>query len=121
MMEKLLELQRDDGMWGQLIDDPGSWGETSGTAMFAFAFIKGVKNGWLDAAKYAPAARKAYLAVCATMDELGNVAGVCIGTGAKNDRQYYYDRRKINGDPHGQAPLLWCVNELISFPAKRAD
>ena len=118
MMETLLSLQRPDGMWGQLIDDPESWGETSGTAMFAFAFIKGVKLGWLDAEKYAPAARKAYLAVCAKMDELGNVADVCIGTGAKNDRQYYYDRKKINGDPHGQAPLLWCVNELISVSGK---
>ena len=62
-----------------------------------------------------PSARKAYLAVCETMDADGNVASVCCGTGAKNDRQYYYDRKKINGDPHGQAPLLWCVNALIGY------
>ena len=117
MMETLLKFQRPDGLWGQLVDDPESWGETSGTAMFAFAFIKGVKHGWLDAATYAPAARKAYLAVCATMDADGNVANVCCGTGAKNDRQYYYDRKKINGDPHGQAPLLWCVNALLGYDA----
>ena len=113
MMETLLSLQRPNGMWGQLIDDPKSWDETSGTAMFAYAFMKGVRHGWLDAQKYAPAARKAYVAVCSTMDGLGNVTGVCIGTGARNDRQYYYDRKKIDGDPHGQAPLLWCVNELL--------
>ena len=113
MMETLFSLQRPNGMWGQLIDDPKSWDETSGTAMFAYAFMKGVRHGWIDAEKYAPAARKAYIAVCSTMDGLGNVTGVCIGTGARNDRQYYYDRKKIDGDPHGQAPLLWCVNELL--------
>jgi hypothetical protein len=115
MMDALLKAQKSDGFWGQLVDDPESWSEISCTAMFAYSFIKGVKNGWLDAAEYAPAARKAYLAVCATMDEYGNVADVCCGTGAKNSRQYYYDRKKINGDPHGQAPLLWCVNELIDM------
>ena len=114
MMETLLETQRPDGLWGQLVDDPSSWGETSATAMFAYSFIMGVKHGWLDAARYAPAARKAYLAVCGKMDALGNVADVCCGTGARNDRQYYYDRRKINGDPHGQAPMLWCVNLLLA-------
>lgn len=113
MMETLLKLQRPDGLWGQLVDDPESWAETSGTAMFAYSFIMGVKHGWLDAARYAPAARKAYLAVCGRMDALGNVADVCCGTGAKNDRQYYLDRQKINGDPHGQAPMLWCVNLLL--------
>jgi rhamnogalacturonyl hydrolase YesR len=118
MMETLLETQRPDGLWGQLVDDPSSWGETSATAMFAYSFIMGVKHGWLDAARYAPAARKAYLAVCGKMDTLGNVADVCCGTGARNDRQYYYDRRKINGDPHGQAPMLWCVNLLLEWPPR---
>ena len=31
----------------------------------------------------------------------------------KNDKQYYYDRRRIVGDYHGQAPLLWCCFALI--------
>ena len=43
------------------IDQPDCWAETSGSAMFTFAFIKGVKNGWLNAKEYAPLARKAWL------------------------------------------------------------
>ncbi len=68
MMETLLGLQRPSGLWGQLVDDPDprSWDETSGSLMFAYAFIMGCKHGWIDAAKYAPAARKAYLAVART-------------------------------------------------------
>lgn len=113
MMKTLLSLQRASGLWGQLVDDPNSWDETSGSLMFAYGFIMGCKRGWLDAAVYAPAARKAYLAAVSRLDEFGNVPDVCIGTGAENDRQYYYGRRRINGDPHGQAPLLWCVNQLL--------
>ena len=30
-----------------------------------------------------------------------------------NDKQYYYDRPRITGDYHGQAPYLWCVTALM--------
>ena len=113
MMETLLAHQREDGTWGQLVDDPESWSETSGTAMFAYAFAEGVRNGWLDAGKYGPAARKAYLALVAMMDEWGNLASVCEGTPARNDRSHYISRRRVNGDPHGQAALLWLCRALL--------
>lgn len=113
MMATLLRYQRESGLWGQLVDDPRSWEETSGSLMFAYGFILGCKMGWLDAATYAPAARKAYLAVASSLDAYGNVPNVCCGTGAENSREYYYQREKINGDPHGQAPLLWCCVELV--------
>ena len=115
MMETLLRNQRPSGLWGQLVDVPESWDETSGSLMFAYGFVMGCKHGWLDAAAYAPAARKAYLAVATRLDAYGNVPDVCCGTGAENSRQYYFDRKKINGDPHGQAPLLWCVNALLDY------
>ena len=115
MMATLLRYQRASGLWGQLVDDPQCWEETSGSLMFAYGFIVGCKMGWLDAAAYAPAARKAYLAVADSLDAYGNVPNVCCGTGAENSRDYYYGRRKINGDPHGQAPLLWCCVELADF------
>ena len=117
MMAALLKYQRADGLWGQLIDDPQSWSETSGSAMFTYAFIMGVKNGWLDPAVYGPAARKAWLALVGKLDANANIADVCIGTGKKNDHQYYLDRSRINGDAHGQAPMMWCVNALLE-PAK---
>ena len=41
MMAGLLRHQRPDGLWGQLVDDPDIWPETSGSAMFAYAFIEG--------------------------------------------------------------------------------
>lgn len=113
MMAALLKYQRPDGMWRQLIDDEGAWPETSGTGMFAFAMITGVRNGWLDAETYGPAARQAWLALVTYLDEHGDVRDVCEGTNKKADRQYYLDRKRITGDLHGQAPVIWCATALL--------
>lgn len=117
MMKSLKSHQGEKGMWNQLIDEPDFWPETSGTGMFAYAFIVGVKEGWLDAAEYAPAARKAWLAMVPYIDQRNNVTEVCIGTGKKNDKQYYYDRPRNAGDLHGQAPYLWCAAALLEKTA----
>ncbi|ATC65817.1 glycosyl hydrolase [Nibricoccus aquaticus] len=113
MMAALLKYQSEDGMWRQLIDGPDSWKESSGTGMFTFAFITGVKNGWLDAETYGPAARKGWLALVGQINPDGAVRDVCEGTNKKNDRQYYLDRLRIVGDLHGQAPVLWCATALL--------
>ena len=113
MMASLLKYQGEDGMWKQLIDDPASWAETSSTGMFTFAFITGVKNGWLDKKSYAPAARKAWLKLITYLDGNANISEVCEGTNKKNDRQYYLDRKRNIGDLHGQAPVLWCATALL--------
>ena len=47
MMESLRHYQRDNGLWGQLIDSQEAWDETSSSAMFTYAMIMGVKKGWL--------------------------------------------------------------------------
>ena len=117
MMETLLMYQRKDGLWSQLVDmpdDPRNWGESSCTAMFAYAYLVGVRHGWLDGATYGPAARRAYDALCARMDKWGNVAGTCEGTGKRNDLDYYFNRHQVNGDPHAQAPMLWIASVLIA-------
>jgi len=113
MMNTLKQYQRSDGMWGQLVDDPSSWAESSGTAMFAYAMITGVKRGWLDKKEFTPIARKAWLAIVSQINENGDVTDVCEGTNKKNDRQYYLDRMRITGDMHGQAPILWCAAALL--------
>jgi unsaturated rhamnogalacturonyl hydrolase len=112
MMRTLKAQQDSSGMWHQLVDDPASWVETSGAAMFAYAMITGVKKGWLNAAEYAPVARKAWLALVPYINSEGDVKEVCEGTNKKNDRQYYLDRKRITGDMHGQAPYLWCAAAL---------
>ncbi len=120
MMASLLRYQDPNGMWHQLIDDPQSWPESSCTGMFTFAFITGVKEGWLDGKSYGPAVRKAWLALTGYINEASDVREVCEGTNkhdpAKNGpdgRQYYNDRKRNVGDMHGQAPVLWCATALL--------
>lgn len=116
MMKALLSSQGADGMWRQLIDHPEAWPETSSTGMFTFAMITGVKNGWLDEETYGPAARKAWIALVGYVDQNADVTNVCVGTGKKNDLEYYLTRPRRTGDMHGQAPVLWAASALLRRP-----
>lgn len=112
-------------MWKQVIDNTSAqnWAETSSTAMFTFAMVTGVKNGWLPAETYGPAARKAWLALVGYLDTNANVREVCAGTGeaatsgggtsAASQTTYYLNRPRIVGDYHGQAPVLWTASALM--------
>ena len=113
MMKSLLKFQGKDGMWRQLIDHREAWPETSSTAMFTFAMITGVKNGWLDRKTYGRAARKGWLGLVGYLDANSDVRNVCEGTGKKNDLNYYLQRARITGDLHGQAPILWAASALL--------
>lgn len=123
MMAALLATQAGNGLWRQLVDKPGSWTETSATGMFTFAFVAGVKNGWLDEQTYAPAARKAWLALVAHLEPDANLREVCIGTdkgklATKSDDlkvqyDFYMGRQRKSGDLHGQAPMLWTAAAFL--------
>jgi rhamnogalacturonyl hydrolase YesR len=113
MMAALLKYQDTDGMWHQLIDHPESYKESSCTAMFTYAFITGVKKGWLTDPAYAEAARKGWLALQTHIDADGNVDNVCVGTGQTNSLEFYLNRPTQKGNPHGQAPVLWCAVALL--------
>jgi rhamnogalacturonyl hydrolase YesR len=122
MMASLLKYQAEDGLWRQLIDHPDVWAETSSTGMFTFAMVTGVKNGWLPAKTYGPAARKAWLGLVQHIDADANVRDVCVGTNKANAEvgsnletqlKYYLDRTRRTGDLHGQAPVLWSATALL--------
>lgn len=122
MMSALLQFQGKDGMWRQIVDDDEAWPETSGSAMFAFAMISGVKHGWLDAERYGPAARKAWIALVGYIDQNEDVTSVCEGTNKKNDVDYYLSRHRRTGDFHGQAPMMWAATALLpSRPEVKQD
>src|SRR6185295_3977692 len=122
MMASLLKYQGGDGLWRQLIDHPDVWAETSSTGMFTFAMVTGVKNGWLPAKTYGPAARKAWLGLVKHLDAQANVTDVCVGTNKANAEvganpatqlKYYLDRPRRTGDLHDQAPVLWTASALM--------
>ncbi|MFA6834010.1 MAG: glycoside hydrolase family 88 protein [Bacteroidaceae bacterium] len=114
MMNTLKEFRNDEYLWGQLIDEPQqSWTETSGSAMFTYAIIEGLKNGWLDKKQYTSIVRQAWESLVSYLDDDGNLHNVCIGTNIGDSKKYYLNRKKLVGDFHGQAAMLWCATALI--------
>ena len=112
MMSSLKDFRNKEGLWNQLIDKSDCWTETSGSAMFTYAMIMGVKKGWLEAKEYGMIAREAWISLVSHINSNYDVEDVCVGTNKKNDLKYYYDRPRVAGDLHGQAPVLWCAYAL---------
>lgn len=113
MMKALVDNQGKDGIWRQLMDEDAAWPESSGSAMFTFAMVTGVKRGWLDGASYGPAARRAWIAVSGYVDQNWDVTVVCEGTNKVNDKEVYLLRKRKTGDFHGQAPVMWAAAALV--------
>lgn len=113
MMSCLKKYVNTDGLWNQLINEKDCWTETSGSAMFTYAMIMGVKNGWLNQEEYAPIARRAWLNLCNYIDDNGNLVDICVGTNKYNSKEYYLERPRAVGDFHGQGPMIWCAYILL--------
>ena len=103
--------QAPDGMWRQIVDVPGSYRETSVTAMTLTALARGLRLGWLDDS-YRPAADRAWRALLAHVLEDGRLVDVCFSTGAGPTRRHYLDRPAVNGaDDRGGAMVLGAALE----------
>lgn len=113
MMATLLKYQEPDGMWHQVINHPESYEETSATAMFTYAMIVGVKEGWLDRAAYWPAVMRGWIGLVHHLDKQYQLTDVCVGTGQNNDLNYYLERPRGTGDFHGHGALIWCADALL--------
>jgi unsaturated rhamnogalacturonyl hydrolase len=106
-----LRLQGKNGLWHQVLTDSTSYEETSCTAMFAYAFCRGVRFGWFqDSAPYADAASIAWEGLTKfSIDQNGNVYGVCRGSGYSFSADYYRDELNwVLNDTHGIGIVLLC-------------
>jgi unsaturated rhamnogalacturonyl hydrolase len=124
-MDGLLPLQitsgNDAGFWRQVLDlaTTASYAERSCTAMFTYALVTGIKNGWLNDPKYVAAARNGWLALSKDAKGTGQLTNVCPGTGEASagtlatQQKFYTDRTPGTNDMHGQAPLLWAATALL--------
>ncbi|HYQ01810.1 MAG TPA: glycoside hydrolase family 88 protein [Polyangiaceae bacterium] len=123
-MDGLLPLQindgsADNGMWRQVLDLKTSNPESSCTAMFTFALVTGIRNGWLTDAKYITAARNGWLALGNKTSSMGVLDKVCPGTGQadagtlQSQQMFYAGIALGSNDQHGQAPLLWAARALM--------
>ncbi len=111
--------QAPDGMWRQIVDVPGSYRETSVTAMTLTAMARGIRLGWLDDS-YRPVVDRAWRALLAHVAADGTLVDVCFSTGAGPTRRHYLDRPAVNGaDDRGGAMVLGAALEY--YDLLRAD
>lgn len=109
-------VQATNGMFRQVLDDPGAWEETSCTAMFAYSIARAVNRGWIDPANMA-VARNAFAGLCRYITTNGVVNQVCPGTSLTNSLTYYVDTQQpTSNDPHGPGPVMLAGSEILLNP-----
>ncbi len=127
----LLKYQDEDGMFWQVVNYPneeGNYRETSGTALIAYAFLKGARLGYLDE-RFAEAGEKALDGIFdryLTEDADGNLelGGICLvaGLGGKQrrdgSREYYYSEPVVKNEAKGTAPFILAYTELLRKAVK---
>jgi rhamnogalacturonyl hydrolase YesR len=112
-LKGLAAKQAADGMWRQVVDEPGSYREFTVTAMVVTAMARGVRLGWIDAAEFRPVAERAWRGLLARIGEDGTMIDVCTGTGAGPTRDYYLNRAGLTGpDDRGGAMALTAAIEM---------
>ena len=116
--EGLAAYQSGFGFWHQLIDRNDSYLETSATAIYAYAYAKGINRGWLDRKVYGPATLLAWNAVASKINADGQVEGTCVGTGMAFDPAFYYYRPVNAYAAHGYGPVLLAGSDIIKLLKK---
>jgi rhamnogalacturonyl hydrolase YesR len=117
-MAVLLPLQTRDGLWRNVIDHPGAYGELSATAMIGFAMQHGLANGWIEGQGYQAAVRHAWVAVNSRSSASGTFIDVCESTARMTSLTQYLQRAAILGaDPRGGAMVMLFATELMGGEA----
>ncbi|WP_100406050.1 glycoside hydrolase family 88/105 protein [Bacillus solitudinis] len=118
LSEGYLALQGKDGLWHQVLTDFESYEETSCTSMFIYAFARGVRFGWFDQQDpYIRSVFKGWNGLTQKgIDRLGNVYGVCKGSGYSFTADYYkHDLGWILNDTHGIGIVLLAGIETLKL------
>ena len=109
----LARRQHHDGFWHQLLDRSDTYLETSATAIYTYSIAHAVDKGWLDAKTFGPVALLGWHAVSSAVNSIGQVEGVCVGTGMAFDAAFYAYRPVHVMAAHGYGPVIWAGAEII--------
>lgn len=131
LADALLKVQDESYLWFQVTDQKNRYGnylESSGSAMFAYAFAKAVNRGYLPE-KYGAVAAETFNALIkqsTQIDELGrlHLLNTCgsAGLGGEPYRtgtfDYYVSEAIRTDDPHGMGPFILAGIEVSKLSLK---
>ncbi len=103
----LKTLQRDNGLWGTILDDNDAYGEVSATAGIAAAMVN------LNNPLHAKYTQKALDGVIENITEAGRVLNVSAGTAVMNDREGYFGVPKKWAQGWGQGLALTLLAAIV--------
>ena len=128
MVDAMIAFQdAESGMFWQVVDKAGVEGnylETSGSALFAYAVLKGVRLGYLPK-RYTAYGEKAFYGTCDRHLGVGadgalQLGGICLvaGLGGATRRDgslaYYFSEPIVENDAKGVGPLLLAYTEILA-------
>ncbi len=125
VMAAMLKFQDTSGMWYQVVDQgmrEGNYLETSGSAIMAYAILKGIRRAFLTE-DYRSYGEKAFYGICDKYlyekDGQMNLGGICLvaGLGVPDRRdgtfEYYVSEPVVENEAKGIAPLLLAYTEIL--------
>lgn len=119
----LLEVRSPDGLWYQVLDQRGrerNYEETSASLMFAYAFMKAARLGWLAPA-HAAIGRRAFDACVRRFLSEARLDGICGVAGLGNvpyrdgSYDYYVSEPIVPNDPKGVGALFMAASEAVRY------
>ena len=126
LCNSMLNYQDKAGMWYQVPNYPGkakNYLETSGTAIFSYALLKGYRTGILTDKKMQNAGKLAFEGTCDKYLETSNgklsLGGICLSAGLGPDTnksrdgsyEYYVGETVSKDDAKGVGPFILAYNE----------
>ena len=120
-------LDKDENMFYQVVDQghrEGNYLETSGSAMIAYAILKGARLNVIDSSNK-EVGLKIFQGICSKYlkDDNGelNLGGICLvaGLGPENNLrrdgsyEYYISEPIVNNDAKGVGPLIMAYTEVL--------
>ena len=117
----------EDGLIYQVIDhagDTGNYTETSGSAMTAYAVMKGCRLKALLPEKYSPAGKEMFESICEhklkrnpdgtdSLTDICHVAGLGPGDRRNGSLEYYYSEPRASDEAKGVGPFMMAYAEYL--------
>ena len=122
-------IDKDKHMFWQVVDQgsrSGNYLETSGSAMIAYAMMKGARLGIIDK-RFAKVGEEVFNGICreylTETDGKLNLGGICLmaGLGPESNRrrdgsfEYYISEPVVENDAKGTGPFVMAYTELLQL------
>lgn len=114
-LDAVIRVQGRSGLWHQILDDAGSFEETSCTAMFMIGMARGITLGILGE-EYRLPLRKALTGLRSRIGSDGVVRDITRGTEVSDDPAYYRARERYPNDPRGLGAVITALIEAEAVP-----